>query len=124
MKSLCLGVALVCGIGISGTARAEAVDLPPVDCPTNLGNCTANDVVTTIVSAEPVIPGDTCTGPEDSIELPAAELVTESQARLVDALSLRIDGAFPGSVRGRIYAAIDDADRTLVAGAFDARDCR
>jgi uncharacterized repeat protein (TIGR01451 family) len=52
-----------------GTATAHAVDiLSGVPCPTNLGSCTANDVVTTVVNAVPVN-GDECESPDDTITI-------------------------------------------------------
>ena len=49
-------------------ASSGPTPLGPQPCPTNLGSCTSNDLVTWVVDAVPV-GGDSCTDPDDTIQL-------------------------------------------------------
>ena len=64
-----LGVAamLILLFAGAGTVFADTI-LPTTPCPTNMGSCTAKDMVTTVLAARPV-DGDTCTDPGDKITI-------------------------------------------------------
>jgi hypothetical protein len=53
---------------VVGTFQVNPIDLPSVDCPSNLTTCTANDVTTT-VKAVSILNNDLCTSLTDTIKL-------------------------------------------------------
>jgi hypothetical protein len=98
------------GLETGLTAEVGINTLDPVTCPSNLNSCTANDVVTTVVSGTPVA-GDSCESPGDTITLDLTVGYTSTANERYDL------GVFVGINGKSVYNPLDPAAVCVGAAA-------
>ena len=126
MARLLGGLSIAAGL-LAGTALQAAVyPMSDVTCPTSLGSCTANEVKTRTIFAEPITTNGngTCSGPDDTIEVALTIQVYDVNSDRFDfAILVAKDGAsLNGTPAGQPAATNCMGEIGIIGDTFDDLD--